>query len=126
MPAPRHRGRWAASLLGVAALLALSGCAPHRTAIMPPHGILFAEYTAPLITPGSDVDVGDWDDVEIHVSHFEIPYAYLRIINLSWGEAAVEDAIRESGFSEVYFADYTIFNILTVWTTFTVRVYGVT
>lgn len=108
----------------LAALLAMAGCAPYRAAVIPPLGVLYSDVSAPLIVPGSEAEVLDLSSVEIHTSHFQIPYSYLRIINLGWGDAAVQEAIRESGFREVHFADYRFFTILSVYSTFTVRVYG--
>lgn len=118
--------RWGpVALLCLLAVCGL-GCqsVSYNAPIIPPPGVLYSEFNAPLILPDKGVDISGLDMVEIHTSHFQIPYAYLRIINLAWGEAALEEAARQGGFDDIVYADYKFTTILSVFSTFTVRAYG--
>lgn len=122
-----RRSKTALVALVIALALGATGCtfwAPYTAPVIPPPGFLYSDVRAPLILPTADWGDVDLSEVEVHTSHFQIPYAWLRLINVAWGDAAVQRAIEESGFRRVLWADYRHFTILSVYSTFTVNVYG--
>lgn len=107
--------------------LMLSGCASsgYRTPIKPPPGFIYSEIKAPLMIPSPDIDISAADQVKVYTQTIQIPYPpYAPFINFTWGDAALEDAIRESGFTTVLYADYSWMTILGIYNELRIHVHG--
>ncbi len=97
--------------------LALSGCTGIAWApVVPPPGLVFTSYTAPLDV---DFDRTEVDDVRTGESGI---INILGIICI--GDAGSMDAAREGNLSRVDGADYTMLNVLGIFSKYTTVVYG--
>lgn len=119
-------------------LAALTGCHSARpvvglagpaqaiayTPIQPPPGFIFQETSAPLSfaynkTPVSPGKVGEASTRFFSLWPLLGPWASVGMDN-----ASLEEAARNAGITEVNYADYKMFNVLGVFSEFTVVVYG--
>ncbi|MHC4471261.1 MAG: TRL-like family protein [Planctomycetota bacterium] len=97
-------------------MVGLSGCAGMVHApIVPPPGLIYSGFKAPLD--------GDMDPT---VKGSKTGSAYTECILgwVAWGDASVHTAASNGGLTKVHHADYEMFNVLGVYSKFTVRVYG--
>ena len=100
------------------AVLLTAGCAFWRAPVVPPGGVLFTQYRAPLTPQVSGVPVAK--KVGMHTSHY---FAYF-LYSFAWDDASIDAAAKEGGLSRVYYADYEVLSILGLYARFTVRAYG--
>jgi hypothetical protein len=106
-------------LLPAVLILALTGgCAIWRAPVVPPPGLLFTQYRAPLTPQVTGVPVAQ--KVGTHTCRY---FAY-SLLSFAWDDAAIAAAAKEGGLSKVYYADYDVLNILGIYTQFTVHAYG--
>jgi hypothetical protein len=99
------------ALLVVFVPLLLCGCL---------RGMAYYHATVPLTVDFHNTPVGDGFSGEGDVK--ELRYnAYLRVI---WDENSIGTIAKDSGFSEIYYADLETFSVLGIWTQYRVHVYG--
>lgn len=102
------------ALAGALAITAgLSGClvAP----VMPPPGLIFTEYKAPL----------DYDQQASQVGTREGRSETISILGLvALGDASIREAARDGGITTIHGADYEYFNVIGVYQRYNTIVYG--
>ena len=109
-------------LLAAAMVVLLAGgCVNWRAPIVPPAGLLFTNYRAPMTAEVSGAPVGT--KVGTHSTGFFHDFL-LTGGSFAWDDASIEKAAANGGLSKVYYADYEVLNILGVYAQFTVRAYG--
>ena len=107
------------AMLGIS-LLVFSGCASPESAFVPPGGILFTDYKAPLLVT--------YDDAKVSRNRGEASASYFHEwvftdIDLAWGDCSLDAAVQDGRFDRVGSADYSFLNILGFYTKTTVHVY---
>lgn len=107
------------AMLGIG-LLVFSGCASPKSEFVPPGGILFSSYKAPLLVT--------YDDAAIRGRNGEAKanYVYDPLItgmSYAWGDCSLDAAARDGGVNRVGSADYSYLNILGIYAKTTVHVY---
>ena len=100
------------------AVLLATGCVSWRAPVVPPAGLLFTQYRAPLTPEVSGVPVAK--KVGTHSTRYVGYFLY----SFAWDDASIDAAAKEGGLSKVYYADYEVLNVLGVYAEFTVRAYG--
>jgi len=105
-------------LFALLAVLLTAGCAFWRAPVVPPAGLLFTQYRAPLTPQVSGVPVAK--KVGTHSTSY---FAYF-LYSFAWDDASIEAAARQGGLSKVYYADYEVLSVLGIYARFTVRAYG--
>lgn len=108
--------------LGLVSLSA--ACAAYKTSVVPPGGLIYAHYKAPLTSnhAGAPTGAGVKKSSSSQTKFLWIPlYPNL---SFSWDDAAIAKIASDAGMSSVAYADYEFFNVLGIWQTFTVHVYG--
>lgn len=108
-----------AILLAVAALC--GGCFGWAAPVRPPVGFLFTHYSAPLTANATDFKV---EGIKGSSHTFALREPFVTGQGVAWAQAAVEEAARQGGLKKVYYADYEVLNVLSIYGRFTVRVYG--
>ena len=95
----------------ITAVLLLCGCA---------QGLVYTHITQPLTIDFHRTPVADGYHAKGDVK--ELRYnLYLRVL---WDENSIGSIAKDSGLTEVYYADLETFSILGIWTQYRVRVYG--
>lgn len=105
-------------LLMLLPLLLTTGCATWRAPVVPPGGLLFTQYRAPLTPQVSGVPVSE--KMGEHSTYY---FAYF-LNSFAWDDASIEAAAEEGGLSKVYYADYELLNVMGIYARLTVRAYG--
>ncbi len=92
--------------------------------MVPPGGAIFAQVKAPLTTSfgGNPTGAATAKASSSQTRFLNIPIAGQW--SFSWDDAAIAKIATDAGMSSVAYADYEVFNVLGVWQTFTVHVYG--
>jgi hypothetical protein len=108
-----------AALVGL--LLLCGGCFRWATPVRPPIGLLYTHYRAPLTADATDFVVGGPEGKSYTMA---IREPFFTGQGVAWAQAAVEDAAREGGLKKVHYADYEMLEVLSVYSRFTVSVYG--
>ena len=106
--------------LGALALLAACGCAAIRAPVVPPQGIVFTHYRAPLTTDFDRTTPGPKEGRASTVFVFE-PFLGT---SYAWDDASVETAAANGGISTVRCADYEWLQVLGCFGQLTVIAYG--
>lgn len=106
-------------ILGVLALLSVlvlgaTGCA-YSAPVIPPVGMLYSNYDAPLTTEYAGQDVTAKEGMASSMSILGL---------VAWGDCSVETAAKAGNLKQVNFADYNYYNVLGIYQKFTVKVYG--
>ena len=101
------------SLLLLNSLL-LSGCVG---------GALYQKTVRPLDTNMRQTPILERDGGAGDVFHLSIPVGGARI-DILWNSNAIGDIAKRHGINEVHYADLETFNVLGIWRSFTVHVYG--
>jgi hypothetical protein len=101
-------------------LLVLTGCAAPRSAFVPPRGILFTSFKAPLLV--------NYDDTAVSRKNGEASTGYFHDILLTglsfaWDDCSLNTAVKNGHFSKVGSADYSFFSVLGVYAKTTVHVH---
>ncbi len=95
--------------------LAAVGCTGFRAPVVPPYGWAFTQYTAPLTSELAGQSVppkrGEASSA-----------AVLGLVG--WGDCGLEAAAKDGGLATIQYCDYSVLNVLGVYTSFTVIAYG--
>lgn len=122
-----HVFRFALALAVTAVVLPLSGCAGwtlYSAPVKPPQGALFVDVKAPLTAEFNATPVGaDLKKVSKTKTGFFRDFIFTGG-TMAWDDVAIAEIARRGGIEEVAYADYELFNILGIYGTFTVNVYG--
>ena len=109
----------------VAALAALvllcGGCFRWQAPVKPPIGLLYTHYSAPLSADGTNFAV-DGPQGKSYTMAIREPFFTGQ--GVAWAQAAIQEAARQGGLTKVHYADYEMKEILSVYSRFTVTVYG--
>ena len=104
-------------LLCVGAVLILSaGCTLYRAPVMPPVAGLVTSVEMPLTTnvgPNTPVSTKQGSATVMNV---------LGILTV--GNAGLDAAAKDGGLQQIHYADYSYFNLLWIFQTFTTTAYG--
>lgn len=102
-----------------------TGCT--KMGVAPPPGIIFQNTESPMGFP-KDKPKGDlivlpanYKTGECTVYRFT---PYFKALSVGWGDATWEKAVKSGGIEEALFADVETLNILTLFESYTVTVYG--
>ena len=107
------------AMLGIG-LLVFSGCASPKSAFVPPGGVLFTSYKAPLLVSFDDATVSK-NSGEASASYFHDPI--FTGLDFAWNDCSLDTAVSDGRFSRVGSADYSFFSILGIYAQTTVHVY---
>lgn len=107
--------RFAAVLALCGALWVTTGCA-FRAPVIPPTGLLFSNYNAPLTTefdgtPASGLKKGEASSMSV-LSLF------------AFGDCSLNAAAEEGGLSTIEYCDYSYLNVLGLFQKFTLVAHG--
>ena len=100
-----------ATAFGAAALL--TGCL--TAPVMPPMGMIYNDYQAPLDYTQEESPVGTKSGMAETTSILGC---------VAWGDASIKTAASNGGLTEVTGADYEYFNVLGVYQKYTTVVHG--
>lgn len=107
---------------GCLALLGLSGCGTYFVApVRPPAGGIFTRYQAPLST---DFDRTAVCERKGSAKTRYVMDPFLTGMSFAWEDAMIEEAAANGNIQTVEYADYEYFNILGIYSEFTVHAYG--
>jgi len=102
----------------------LSGCVDLRAPVIPPHGLIFTHYKAPLNTDLNSARLGTKRGTS-QAYYLYVPYVYL---DFAWDRAdirsALEEAKRSGGITRLSHADYEYLSVLWIFAQFKVEAYG--
>ncbi|HMX62021.1 MAG TPA: TRL-like family protein [Candidatus Sumerlaeota bacterium] len=104
-------------LLGVvgaaAVAVSLTGCL--SVPVMPPYGIVYTDYKAPL----------DFDQEKSPVGDRSGSAETMSIVGLvAMGDASIQTAAEDGNIKTIYGADYEYFNVLGIYQTYKTVVHG--
>jgi hypothetical protein len=99
-------------LLGV---LLLAGCAGYCTPVIPPFGLIYAQYKAPMSHEVNGTKVGSKTGIAESTS-------ILGLIAL--GDCSINTAAKNGNIQTIGHADYSYLNVLGVYQSFKTTVYG--
>ena len=108
-------------LLLLASLLLCAGCAAWHTPVVPPRGLLYTDYSAPLTMAFDDTPVGGKTGTA-STFFLGVPFVFRRAF--AWDDASVQKAAEAGGLSRVDYADYHILSVLGVFGKFTIIAHG--
>ena len=108
------------AMLGIG-LLVFSGCASPRADFVPPDGILFTSYKAPLLVNFDDAAVSK-NSGDASAEYACVPATY-GMLSFAWNDSSLDTAVKEGKFSRVGSADYSFFSVLGIYAKTTVHVY---
>lgn len=111
----------AALCTGCSAIRAYNPVLPWKAPVVPPGGIIYTHYKAPLTGDVSKVQVGDKTGTAT-TRYVVIPYS--RLLSAGWADASIEEAAKQGGLTTVEFADYEGLSVLGVYGELTVTVHG--
>ena len=118
------RGIHRITALGI--VLSFAACAHYKTAVIPPGGAFYTHLKAPLTVDfhGNATGPATAKASQSATKFLGIPLIGGGLLSASWDDAAIAKIATDAGMSSVSYADYELLNILGVWQTFTVSVYG--
>ena len=96
-----------------AALVALSGCM--KAPVMPPWGMIYNSYMAPLSYEGKGLPVGNKSGTASTESILGM---------VAWGDGSLKTAAANGKLTKVNHIDYEYFNVLGVYQCYTTVAYG--
>ncbi|MCC6547418.1 hypothetical protein IT570_09645 [Candidatus Sumerlaeota bacterium] len=102
----------------------LSSAGLHRAPVVPPPGLIYTSYKAPLDYDFTNDGVGTTVSDEVGSEEANTHFIRIPFINLSfaWGDAGIETAQEKLKTSD--YADYEFFTVLTIYSNFAVHAYG--
>lgn len=118
------RARACIRLLGFLILvLAATGCgvALVKAPVVPPPGLLFSTYKAPLQVDLENTTLGSKYG-KASTSYFHDPI--LTGMSFAWNDAAIAEAARNGDIEQIRHVDYELMSILGIYARFTVHAYG--
>lgn len=102
-------------LAGMAALLMSTGCIGYNAPVVPPVGLLFENVSAPL-------------DADMNVTQVHQKKGTAGSISILWlfafGDCSTNAAARDGNVQTIHYADYSYMNVIGVYQSFKVSVYG--
>lgn len=141
--------RWAHALALLLTVALLAGCASTtarpdmgtrvvaklKTSVIPPPGVIYTDYTAPLVftpaltrlgylEPTGASKEGSATAYQIGLPPLPVPGLIMGLDLFAWGDASYETAAKSAGIQSVNAADYHMRSILMVFRRTTVIVYG--
>jgi hypothetical protein len=108
----------------------LGGCAAtEHMGVTPAKGFIFTHYRAPMTCrmeePGGVPCGMDLKHGETSAHAFILPIMdTFHILSAGWGDAALDAAARDAGITTICYADYELLEVLGVYKSVTVHVYG--
>ena len=103
-------------------VLLFTGCASYQAEVKPPQGLLFATIKAPL-TANFEHTINNKDLIKTSHKKTSYLWAYL---SFAWDDADIALIADRAGIKHVSYADYEFWNILNIYASFQVNVYGYT
>lgn len=92
--------------------------------VVPPPGLLFTLYEAPLQTrfsnDGKGTSIGTRSG-ETVAHYIHIPFVYLRF---GWGDASIKSAATNGNLSTIHVADYEFLQVIGIYSRTTIKVSG--
>lgn len=103
----------------------LTGCATYYyTPVKPPGGLLITVMKAPLTTNYNRTACGSsLTKVSSSSTHYFYEFLFTHL-DFAWDEATIAEMAHKRGIKEVAYADYQVVDILGIFATFTVNIYG--
>jgi len=100
-----------------------------RTSVIPPGGVLYTHYKAPITTgfdPSRSLASKRGEAVVRQIALPPMPFPGLAtgLDLVSWGDASIKQAAANGGITDVEHVDYELKTVLMVFRKFTVEVYG--
>jgi hypothetical protein len=99
-------------LLGV---LLLAGCAGYCTPVIPPFGLIYSDYKAPMSHEVNGAKVGSKTGIAESKSILGL---------IAWGDCSINTAAKNGNIQTINHADYAYMNVLCVYQSFKTTVYG--
>jgi hypothetical protein len=100
--------------------LMVVGCTMVKAPVVPPGGLIFTNYKAPLTTNFQSTPqssrVATSEAMFLREPFFGTTWA--------WGDASIQTAVRNSGMTTIHYADYEYLSVLGLFAKTTVRVHG--
>ena len=93
----------------------LAGCSGVQAPVMPPQGLGFTDYVAPL-----DID---FDKTALGTKKGEASSSSILAL-IATGDASIQAAARNGQINTINHADYRVLSVLGLYTKFTTIVYG--
>jgi hypothetical protein len=109
------------AMLGIG-LLVFSGCASPKSAFVPPGGVLFTDYKAPLLVTYDNAPVSS-NSGDASAEYVHVPLLLGGLIEFAWNDCSLNSAVSEGRFTKVGSADYSFFSVLGVYAKTTVHVH---
>lgn len=115
--------------------MATRAVAKIKTSVIPPPGVIYTDYSAPLVFTPALTRLGTLEPVgaskegsatayEIGIPPLPVPGLIMGLDLFAWGDASYEAAAKSAGIQEVRAADYHMRSILMVFRRTTIMVYG--
>lgn len=113
------------ALVMVGALTTACSLAPVTAPVVPPPGLLFTQYKAPMDVEFSKEGAGTpMTGLRSGTSETSYIQLWYRVLSFGWGDASIEEASRQGGISEVSYADYEVLSVLGLYVNTKVTVHG--
>lgn len=109
------------AMLGIG-LLVFSGCASPQSAFVPPGGALYANYKSPLLVNYNQAAVSK-NSGDASADYAHVPFILGGLLEFAWNDCSLNKAMEEGQFTRVGSADYSFFNVLSIYAKTTVHVY---
>jgi hypothetical protein len=115
-------------LLRLSALSALivlaAGCAgvTWKAPVIPPRGVLFTQYKAPMTAEFNETDVSGLRSGSTSTLYVRDPFVTGQ--GFAWEDASIQSAAKKAGITKIHYADYEMLEVLTIFGRFTVTVHG--
>jgi hypothetical protein len=115
-----------AVLLLSAAVMGAFGCASYSAPVMPPRGILYTKFRAPL-SPSLAEDTPAGRHITRHgksrVTYIWLPL-YVFDVTSAFNDSKIGEIALENEIREVAYVDYEFYNLTPFFNRFTIHVYG--
>ena len=98
-----------------------TGCASYQAEVKPPQGLLFAKFKGPL-TANFEHTPNNKDLIK--TSHKKTSFFAYVYLMFAWDDADIALIAERAGIKHVAYADYEFLNILSIYGSFQVNVYG--
>lgn len=101
------------------------GCVtpPITAPVVPPPGVIFTQYTAPLMTDFEYTETADARRGTASARYLMIPIVQ-NWISFTWGDASIDAAARNGNLSAINSADYQYLSVLGIYAELKVMTYG--
>ena len=109
--------------LGLAAMLAGCSSPIAQAPVVPPVGFAFEHVKAPLSIHYIRTEANPPKEGTAR-TRYVCGWPIMMIASFAWEDASIESAAKQGGINEVAYADYELFNVLGIYSEFTVHAYG--